>query len=395
MPPTLRSARLSVAATFAVHAIVSGTWAPRIPTIKSNLELDAGELGIALTGVAIGLLAGTRIVGRAVDRFGTRLPIRLGLPVLCVALVGPALAPNLVALTGAFVFLGLASGFLDVAMNANAVAVERGYRRPIMSGLHGLWSVGLLAGSAVGTGAAALGAGVVLHFSLAAAGLVVLAVVATRGLLSTAPPPVARQAAGPVLPTWGAWSTPALLLGLIAFSSFVGEGAAADWSAVYMHERIGTGTGAAGIAFVAFSAGMIASRFVGDPLSARIGPAAVARGGALVAAAGLTVALGVPHPATVTAGYLLFGLGVGPIVPITFSAAGNVDHTRSGTILGSVVTIGYVGSVVGPIVIGFTADSVGLRAALVFPILLAVLAAALSSSVASAAGGETPIVVGH
>src|SRR5712691_6091944 len=114
MPQTLRSARISISSTFLIHAFVSGSWAPRIPAIKANLHLDAGELGIALMGLAVGLIVGTRIAGHTVDRWGTRLPLRVGLPILCAALVGPAVAHDLAALTAAFAFLGLAAGFLDV-----------------------------------------------------------------------------------------------------------------------------------------------------------------------------------------------------------------------------------------------------------------------------------------
>jgi len=389
MPQTLRSARISISSTFVIHAFVSGSWAPRIPTIKGNLHLDAGELGIALMGLAVGLIVGTRIAGRTVDRWGTRLPIRVGLPIQCVALVGPALAPDLAALTATFVFLGLASGFLDVVMNANAVAVERSYRRPIMSGLHGVWSVGLLAGSGIGTGAAALGAGVLLHFVVVAVALAILTVLATRGLLSEVSEGVARQPAGEALLRERVWSAPVLLLGLIAFSSFACEGSAADWSAVYMHETVGTGTGYAGIAFVAFSLGMITSRFASDALSARFGPTLLVRGGGLLAAGGLAVALSAPHAVPTVAGYLLFGVGLAPIVPLTFSAAGNVDRIRAGAVLGSVVTIGYVGSVIGPVIIGFSANALNLRVALIFPVLLALAAATFAFSVATAAGGRT------
>ena len=385
MPQTLRSARISVSSTFLIHAFVSGSWAPRIPTIKASLHLNSGQLGIALTGLAVGLIVGTRIAGRPVDRWGTRIPIRVGLPIMCAALVGPALAPDLATLTGAFAFLGLAAGFLDVVMNANAVAVERGYRRPIMSGLHGLWSVGLLAGSGTGTAAAALGSGLFLHFIVVAVALAVLTVAATSGLLSEVPADVARQAAaGPQLRK-RVWSAPVVLLGLIAFSCYGGEGSAADWSAVYMHETIGTGTGYAGIAFVAFSCGMIVSRFAGDSLSARIGPTLLVRGGGLLAAGGLGLALTAPHAETAVAGYLLFGLGLAPIVPITFCAAGNLDRRRAGVLLGSVVTIGYAGSVIAPVIIGFSADALGLRLALVFPVLLALVAAGLAFSVRTAA----------
>jgi MFS family permease len=386
MPARLRSARISIAATFVVHAFVSGSWAPRIPALKADLNLDGGELGIALTGLAVGLILGTRIVGRAVDRLGTRAPLRVGLPVQCAALVGPALAPNLVTLAAAFAFLGLASGFLDVAMNANAVAVERGYERPIMSSVHGVWSVGLLGGSAIGTGAAALGVGVVLHFAVVAAGLAIVSVVATRELLPAASVDPDLPFVGHEPPGASVWTVPTLLLGLIAFSSFVGEGSAADWSAVYMHDTVGTGPGSAGTAFVAFSFGMIASRFAGDALSARFGPRFVTRSGGLVAAGGLALALAAPEPVPVVAGYLLFGVGLAPIVPITFSAAGNVDRSRAGAILGFVVTVAYVGSVIGPVIIGFTADALSLRLALVFPIVLAVTATALAFSVTTAAG---------
>jgi acetylornithine deacetylase/succinyl-diaminopimelate desuccinylase-like protein/MFS family permease len=385
-PRALGNARASVASTFVIHALVSGSWAPRIPAIKADLSLDNAELGIAFTGLAVGLFLGTRVAGRLVDRLGARQPIRVGLPVMCAALVGPALATDLFSLTAAFVFLGLVSGFLDVAMNANAVAVERGYRRPIMSGLHGFWSGGLLVGSAIGAGAAAAGIGVALHFAVVAAVLAAVTIPATRGLLS-AEAKVSTAASGQVLAAKAVWA-PVLLLGLIAFGSFAGEGSAADWSAVYMHETIGTGSGLAGVAFVAFSFGMITARFSGDLLSARFGPASVVRGGALLAASGLALALAAPHPASAIAGYLIFGLGLAPIVPITFSAAGNVDPARAGILLGSVVTIGYVGAVIGPAVIGFTADALSLRAALVFPVLLVLGAAALAFSVGAAAGGE-------
>jgi MFS family permease len=387
MTATLRAARISVGSTFVIHAFVTGSWAPRIPAIKDKLDLDASELGLALAGLAVGLVAGTRLAGRSVDHFGTRLPLRVGLVVQCGALVGVALAPDLAALTGAFAFLGLAGGFIDVTMNANAVQVERGYGRPIMSGLHGLWSVGLLAGSALGTAAAAVGAGIAAHFAVVAFALAVVSIVATRGLLPTAAERTRRP------PRAGArvirvWSRPVLLLGLLAFSSFAGEGSAADWGAVYMHETVGTGTRSAGVAFVAFSVGMIASRFTADAVSARFGPTAVTRAGGLLAAGGLGLAVLVPEPVTVVAGYLLFGVGLAPIVPIAFSAAGNADRARTGVILGSVVTLGYAGTVVGPLVIGFAADALSLRAALVFPALLGLVIAVLAAAVAAAAGGR-------
>jgi MFS family permease len=383
MPHELRSARIAVVSTFAIHGFVSGSWAPRIPAFKDDLGLDNGDLGIALSGLAVGLFLGTRVAGRPIDRIGTRLPLRVGLPLMCVALVGPAVATDLLTLTLAFAWLGLVSGFLDVAMNANAVAVERGYRQPILSGVHAFWSIGLLAGSSVGAAAAALGAGVTFHFALAALVLALLAVLATRSLLSSDVDDAPERAAGELR---RAFTIRVVLLGLVAFSAFAGEGPAADWSAVYMDETVGVGEGFAGVAFVAFSIGMIASRLVGDAVSRRFGPVQTVRLGGALAATGLALALAAPQPATAIGGYLLFGTGLGPVVPIAFSAAGNLDRRRAGALLGVVVTIGYVGSVLGPVVIGFAAEAASLRVALLLPAALAVLVAASASSVGSAAG---------
>lgn len=366
-----------MAATFAVHAVVSGSWAPRLPSIKSDLGLDAGDLGIALAGFAAGLVLGTRIAGRVVDRYGARRPIRLGLLVLFGSLLGPALATDLTTLVAAFALFGALGGFLDVSMNANAVAVEREHGRPIMSGLHGLWSVGLLVGSGVGTAAAALGAGVTLHFAIVAIVLAIVAPIATRGLIDFSDD--AQKGAIESAERLQRRAT-VLVLGLIAFASFASEGAVADWSAVYLHERVGVATGSAGLAFVAFSLGMIVARFASDRLTMRVGPVRVARAGAVVASVGMTLGLAVPSAALVVAGYLLVGIGLAPIVPIAFSAAGNVDPGRAGASLSAVVAIGYLGSVLAPIAIGFLADSFGLRAALTLPVVLALLAAALASA---------------
>jgi MFS family permease len=384
----LRRARVSVGATFFIHGFVSGSWATRIPAIKAELRLDDGDLGIALTGLAAGLFIGTRIAGWPVDRAGTRRTIRVTLPLLSAALVSPALASDLVGLTAAFALIGLGSGFLDVVMNTNAVAVEREYRRPIMSGLHGFWSGGLLAGSSLGAGAASIGAGLEVHFGVVAAVLIPTAVLATRSLLPTGGVHATAPIAGELHLAAGARVASVLVLGLIAFSSFAAEGSAADWSAVYVDETVGTGAGFAAVAFAAFSLGMIIARFAGDAVAARLGPAATVRAGALVAAGALGLALAVPSPATAIVGYLLFGVGLAPIVPITFSGAGALDRPGSGTALGWVVTIAYAGSVVGPAVIGFTADAISLRAALLFPVVLALIAAACAGSVSSAPGGD-------
>jgi MFS family permease len=377
---------MSVASVFLVHSAVSGTLAPRIPAIKSHLDLDDGRLGVALTGFAVGLFVGTRVAAWLIDRFGSGRLIRAGLPVMAAVLVAPALAGGLAALTISLLLLGTIAGLLDVTMNAQAVAVERAYMRPIMSAFHGIWSVGLLASAALASGAAAAGVGVRVHFGVAAGLLATAAAFVPRGLLAPDEEHPSIHEADPRRPFGRALSAGVLALGLIGFSSFFGEGAAADWSAVYLRDDIGTSGGVAGLAFTAFGLGMVVARFTADRLNARFGPVALVRAGGTVAALGLALALLIPHHATALAGFLVFGLGLAPIVPLVFSAAGNVGGP-SAAALGWVVTASYVGSVLGPAAIGYVANAVGLRVGLVLPAVLGVLIAALAPFARSAAGG--------
>ncbi|TMK28352.1 MAG: MFS transporter [Actinobacteria bacterium] len=389
MPDTsLRRARFSVAAVFLIHAAVFGTWATRIPAIKHHIGINDGQLGIALAGLAVGLFIGTRLAGVTVERFGSRPAIRTAILVLCAALIGPALAGNLLALTVALAVLGVLGGFVDVAMNAQAVIVERGYGRPIMNSLHGLWSVGLLAGSVIGAGAAALNVSTKLHFGLVGAGLVAPAVLALGGLLAAGaealPAELGRHEPSerPLL-----LQPVVLLLGLIAFSSFSAEGAAADWSAVYLRDSLHTGAGFAASAFVAFSCAMAACRLLSDRLTARFGPVLVVRTGSLVAGFGLGLGLMVHRPSAGVAAFALMGVGLAPVVPLTFSAAGNTGLGPTGVILGRVVTMGYLGSIVGPIVIGALAQAVGLRSALLLLVALTLVIAGTARFTSFAAGG--------
>ena len=392
MPPSasLRRARISVGSVFLIHAAVFGSWAPRIPAIKHHVGVGDGGLGVALTGMALGLFAGTRLAGRVVDRFGSRRAIRVAALALCAALIGPAVADSLATLTVVLAVLGVAGGFLDVAMNAQAVAVERGYGRPIMSGLHGLWSVGLLAGALGAAGAAAAGASPTLHFALVAVALAAASLALLDGLLTAGAEALPDDDGGAGLTGRQLLLAPAvLLLGLIAFSSFIGEGSAADWSAVYLRDDLDSSHAFAAAAFAAFSFAMAASRFAADRLSERFGPTVVVRTGSLVAAGGLGLGLGLAEPAAAVIGFGLLGLGLAPVVPITFSAAGNTGLGPTGVILGRVVTIGYLGTIVGPVVIGALADVVGLRTALLVPVVLAVLVALLAGHASSAAGGTS------
>ena len=378
----LSSPRAAVAAAFLIHSTVSGTWAPRLPAIKESLGLSDGELGTALVGLAIGLVAGTRVAGAPIDRFGSRPVMRAGFPLLAGTLLLPGLAGSAPTLFLALLVLGFASGALDVAMNAQGIEVERRLGRPILSGLHGLWSVGLGLGAGAAALAAAAGLDPLPHFAIVAAVLALASLVFLRGLLA-AEHHVREEHEREALVTVR-WTVPLVLLGVIAFCSFVGEGSASDWSAVYMTQELGTSQAVGALAFAAFAVTMAAARFAADPLRSRLGNVILVRGGSLVAAAGLGAALLIHEPAAGIAGFAVLGLGLAPVVPIAFSAAGDLDPRATGRLVGRVATIGYVGSVAGPIMIGWLAEATSLRTSLGLVVLLSVAIAVSARGCATA-----------
>lgn len=380
-PAPFRRSRIAVTATFAAHAVVAGSFGPWIPQLKADSNLDAAGLGLALSGFAVGLVAGTRLAGPAVRRVGGRAVVRAGVPMLAVAFALLTVPSGLAGLAAAFAGLGLVGGLLDVAMNAEAVDVERRYRRRVMSSMHGTWSASMLGGAALASGSVALGVAIDVHFSLIAALLVAASFPLLRWLPSPHDARSEFDADGPAEKR--STATRVVLLCLIGFAAFMTEGIAVEWSAVYLNESVGAGVGIAGLGVVAFAAGMAASRFAVDRLPERIEPSTIVRVGEAVGAIALAVALFVGEAMVSIAALVVLGLGVGPAVPLAFRAAGGIGVERGRTALGIVVTTGYVGSILGPLAFGFTADLAGLRAAFTIPVVacaaVALAAGALSN----------------
>ncbi|HLM33224.1 MAG TPA: MFS transporter, partial [Gaiellaceae bacterium] len=257
------------------------------------------------------------------------------------------------------------------------------YGRSIMSSIHGTWSAGMLVASGGAAAAAALDVSLRLHFGLAALSIALVSAPALRHLAAADFPRKRVPGARAHVP-----GTAVLLLGIIGFCSFLGEGAAIDWSAVYVDESLDASRGAAALAFVGFSVGITGSRFLVDRIAARVGPVAVVRWGATLAATGLVLGLAVPATASAIVGFALLGAGLAPVVPTVFSAAGNMRARSGRSALAAVVTVSYLGSILGPALIGLVTSLVGLRAALGIPALLALVAAALAGQAASAPGGR-------
>ncbi|WP_338741881.1 MFS transporter [Actinomadura luteofluorescens] len=380
---TLARARTAVTLAFAAHGLLGAAWVARIPQIKEHLGLSEGAMGVALLGAPVGVVAAVRFAGRIVGRWGSRATTIAAGAAGALALVPLGLAWNLAALILSLLLMGASLGLMDVAMNAQGVAVERGYGRPLMSGLHGSYSIGTLLAALAGSAAAHAGVPVPLHLAAAAAVLIAVLAFGCRGLLDRSadafPEPDEDAPAPARSPRW-----PLVMLGVIGLCSFVGEGAMADWSAIYLRENLGTGPGVAGLGYAGCAVAMTVGRLTGDQVVARFGPVPVLRGGSLVAALGLGLGLAAGDPTAAVAGFTLFGLGVAVVAPVTFSAAGNVPGVPPAAGIARVTGVGYLGLLGGPPVIGFIAQGVGLAWALAVPVALVGLIVLLAPAAVTA-----------
>ena len=367
MPPSPRTsrparpfvgARRAVSTIFFVNGAVLASWLPHIPAVKARHAISDGQLGIVLLSMAVGAMGALPLAGWLVARAGSRLVTSVAAIALCLALPLPLVSPSIMLLALALVVLGACNATLDVAMNAQAVLVEERYARPIMSTFHGLFSLGGLAGAAVAGSVMTLG----VHDLPHVVGTAIVSLVVVGGSLRSLMPSAEQHASpGRVF----ARPTGALLgLGALAFCGLLAEGAMGDWSAVYLHDTLGSSPALAAAGFAAFSLAMAAGRFGGDRLVARFGPERVLRASSAVAALGLAAALVIGRPIAGIVGCGLVGLGISNVIPILFSAAGRMPGIHAGTALAAVATTGYFGFLAGPPVIGLAAELWGLRLAL-------------------------------
>ena len=399
----LRRAQAAAMVILCALALLFAAWAPRIPQVKRDLGLSDGQLGLALLGAPVGGVATLGVAGLLVGRFGSRPVIRLALVGYCTSAVLLAAARGTVSLFAVLVLLGALSCLLDIAVNAQAVTVERRIGRPIMSTVHAAWTGGALLGAGVGSGAAAVD--LPLGLQLAALGAVGLLAGfpvtswmvggdAARRTGSETVPETSREigpdagggtdcAAGPGEVSDGRGTgrrtairgvelrrlTPFAALCAISFATFLCEGVAADWSAVYLTDVTGATAGVAGVGLVAYMTCMLVVRLAGDRAVARFGPVRTVRALALCATAVFGLALAAADTGAGTAfgivGFAALGAGLACAVPTAFSAAGRLGAAvgvSGGASIALVSSVGYVGWLGGPVIIGGFAELVGLRA---------------------------------
>jgi MFS family permease len=353
----MTSPHRAIAAVFAVHGAVAGTLATRLPWIQDRLDLSPTVLGLALLCPSVGAFTAMPTASRVAHRIGERRTVRLLIAAWCAALTLPALAPAPGWLFAAMLLFGATAGMSDVVMNAHGVAVEREVRRPVMSGLHGLWCVGSLAAGGAGIAAAHARIDARLHLGLVAVVLLAAGLLAGRWLLADRPTegvPAPRRFA---LPTRAVAA-----IGAVGFCGTFAEGASADWSAVYLTEVTDAGPGLAAAAFTIFVTCMAATRLAGDRIVRRFGPAAVTRYGGSLAVAGGILVVAARAPWAAIAGFALVGIGIATVVPLVFAAAAGIGATPGEGVAG-VATITYLSGLTAPAVTGWTAGALSYRAA--------------------------------
>jgi MFS family permease len=380
---SLQQVRVSVSLIFLIHGLIIATWASRIPAFQANLHLSPAVLGRSLMMAAIGSVFAMPVAGWLTNTFGS-LSIVIG-STLGFGLSLPLIAESKTALSlsVALLFYGAMGGSMDVAMNTHAVMLEKRYQRHIMSSFHALFSLGGMAGSALGGLVASRVVPAGVHFWVSGIALVAMSILTFRSLPLPSELSDAEKMASAGTITW---SVPLGALALLAFSIMLVEGAIADWSAIYLRISVLTGPGLAALGYAVFSGAMAGGRLTGDYLTGKLGRGHLVRYGALFAASGLVFVLLFGNAGSALVGFACAGAGLATIIPNTFAAAGNIEGSAPGPSLAVVTTAGYVGFLAGPPLIGFVAQLSTIRAALWILVVLSGLSAFASTSMKRTSG---------
>ena len=355
---------LATRVAFLLTGIGYAAWAPLVPFVKNRNALSDGELGLLLLCVGIGSMISMPVAGNLANRFGCRPVLLTGLCGIGLMLPLLVMVTNIPLLGAALFVFGASIGATDCTMNIQAIIVERESGKAMMSGFHGLFSVGGFAGAAGMSGVLGLG----IAPLPAATGFLVLLIAASLYVSDGFMKSGGEPSGGP------AFAVPkgiVLLIGVLCFIAFLTEGAVLDWSGVFLTTERGVDAAMAGWGFAAFSITMTIGRFTGDAVVQRLGGTRVLVIGSLIAAAGMAVATFIPDWQAALLGYALVGLGCSNMVPVLFTAAGSQHDMPEHLGIPAVATLGYAGMLSGPALIGFIADLSSLATA--FLVIIAML----------------------
>ena len=351
---TQRVYRISVSVFFFIAGFVFASWASRIPDIKTALKLSDAGLGTVLLALPAGLLTGLPLAGFLVSRYGSKIMMIAGAVLYPGILLLMGLADTPVHLMAALFMLGFAGNLLNIAVNTQAISVEAIYGRSIMASFHGLWSLAGFAGAAISTVMIGYKLAPIQHFYIVCGAAILLLLGAFR--YTPTPATKANRQAFFTMP-----DVAILKLGLIAFGSLVCEGTMFDWSGVYFQKVLQVSPSLRTVGYIAFMSSMASGRFIADWLVTKFGVKKMLQISGIIISIGLFTAVIFPFIIPATIGFLLVGLGVSSVVPLTFGLAGKSTTMAAGAALAALSTIGFLGFLLGPPLIGFVAQIAGLR----------------------------------
>ncbi|QGA51148.1 MFS transporter [Pseudomonas brassicacearum] len=349
-PPTFIPGRLEQMSTriaYLIAGIGIAAWAPLVPYAKVRANLDEGTLGLLLLCLGVGSILAMPISGALASRFGCRRVLSGGTILICLALPLLATMTSLPWLVAALFLFGAGLGTVDSTVNLQAVIVERASGKTMMSGFHGMFSLGGIIGAAgvsalLGLGLSPLGATLVIN------GVLLVALIKAAPHLL----PYGSESSGP------AFAIPhgvVLFIGILCFIVFLAEGAVLDWSAVFLTTERAVDTAYAGLGYAAFALTMTVGRLTGDSVVHRLGAKRVIIYGGSIAAAGFLLATLAPMWQAALLGYALVGAGCSNIVPVLYTAVGKQTLMPEAIAVPAITTIGYAGILAGPALIGFVA----------------------------------------
>lgn len=372
-------ARYATMALFFVAGMAYATWGVHVPTVRDKFHLDSAWLSVALFAMTVGSITAMTTNAKWIARVGTRRACLAGGLVMSVCTTLILLVPTYWLLLLVLATFGVGMATLDVAMNAEASAVEEAMGRPIMSSLHGMFSLGGMAGAAAG--------GLLLSHGMAPALHLALVAVVSALVLALACPAVLPHVAHHEHPqtqhaSTSRWRSPVLwALGAVALIALIAEGAMYDWATVYMRDIVRATPAFASAGYAAFSGAMAVGRFAGDAVRARFGAAQLVFVSASIACAGMIGALMLPFSLTALAGFALMGLGLANMMPVLFAAAMRVKGIHAAEGLAHVAGVAYVGLLFGPVMIGGVAQATNLPIGLSVVAVCAALVAVIGPKV--------------
>lgn len=351
---TPRANRLAVASFFFIVGLSFASWASRIPDIKTLLHLSDAALGGVLFALPAGSMLSLPLAGWLVAKYGSKKIITIAAtcyPLILIAIGTTVTVWELISVL--FVF-GLFGNLCNISINTQAVGVESLYGRSIMASFHGIWSLAGFTGAAIGTFLISKNISPFIHFCFICAGSLLLILTVQRFALT-------KDAGHAGQPIFARPDSGLLKLGLIAFSCMVCEGTMFDWSGVYFQKVVAAPKELTTLGYAAFMGTMAGGRFLGDRIVMRFGQQRVLQGSGIVITTGLLIAVLFPSIVPATIGFLLVGFGVSSVIPLVYSAAGRSKTLSPGLALAAVSTIGFLGFLLGPPIIGFIAQAFSLR----------------------------------